>query len=208
MAAVDYKLIKNFFNKDELKVYQKYCYNRLDLNKDYVIGNQSFSPSWYKDPLMSSILEEKLTFVEKLSNLKLFPTYAYWRYYVYGGLLRKHLDRPACEISITACIKKQDNWPIVVEDMIVELEEGDALLYKGCVQEHWRPGVYKGDGMAQVFMHYVDQKGPFTHHAYDEILKTQLIKRTKEDDIILAKIRKERKDELKLFNSGKNLVDT
>jgi len=202
------KIIKNFFNKDEIEVLHKYCFNKLENNQDYIDDTDAFSPAWYDDALMTSLLYTKQKIVEKESNTKLFPTYAYWRYYVYGGLLRKHLDRPACEISITACIKKQDNWPIVVEDMIVELEEGDALLYKGCVQEHWRPGVYKGDGMAQVFMHYVDQKGPFTHHAYDEILKTQLIKRTKEDDIILAKIRKERKDELKLFNSGKNLVDT
>jgi|TARA_R100000655_G_scaffold55449_3_gene93483 hypothetical protein len=169
MAAVDYKLIKNFFNKDELKVYQKYCYNRLDLNKDYVIGNQSFSPSWYKDPLMSSILEEKLTFVEKLSNLKLFPTYAYWRYYIFGATLLKHSDRKACEISVTICIKKYDNWPIIVEGTSFELEEGDAVLYAGCDQKHQRPGVYKGEGMAQLFLHYVNQNGPYKNYAYDKL---------------------------------------
>jgi len=191
------KIIKNFFNEDELEVLHKYCFNKLENNQDYEDDADAISPAWYDDALMTSLLHTKQKIIEKESNLKLFPTYAYWRYYVYGGLLRKHLDRPACEISITACIKKQDNWPIVVENVIVELEEGDALLYKGCVQEHWRPGIYKGDGMAQVFMHYVDQKGPFTHHAHDHILKTKLLKRTPEDDIVLAKIRQERRDELK-----------
>jgi hypothetical protein len=167
MAAVNYKLIKKFFLKKELEVLEKYCYNKLDLNKDYKLDPQCFSPAWYKDPLMNALLDIKLSTVEKECNLKLFPTYAYWRYYVFGATLGKHTDRPACEISVTACIKKYDNWPIIVEDKSFELEEGDALLYAGCDQLHWRPGIYKGDGMAQVFLHYVNQKGPNKNYAYD-----------------------------------------
>ena len=167
MAAVNCKLIKNFFSKEELNVYQKYCYNKLDSNKDWQLDSQSFSPSWYNDPLMTALLDTKLPLVEKESNLQLFQTYAYWRYYVLGATLKKHIDRQACEISVTACIKKYDNWPITVEKTSFELEEGDAVLYAGCDQKHGRPGVYKGEGMAQVFFHYVNKNGPFTHHAYD-----------------------------------------
>ena len=171
MATVDYKLIKNFFSKEELEVLQKYCYNKLDFNKDYELVSQFFSPAWYNDALMTSVLDVKLPLVEKKSNLKLFQTYAYWRYYVFGGTLKKHTDRPACEISITACIKKYDNWPIIVEGTSFELEEGDALLYAGCEQKHGRPGIYKGEGMAQVFLHYVNQNGIYKNHAYDQINK-------------------------------------
>ena len=169
MAAVNYKVIKNFFNREELNILQKYCYNKLDDNKDYTIDPQSFSPAWYKDPLMNALLDTKLPLVEKESKLKLFPTYTYWRYYVLGATLDKHTDRPACEISVTACIKKYDNWPIIVKNKSFELEEGDAILYNGCAEEHWRPGVYKGEGMAQVFLHYVDKNGPYINHAYDKI---------------------------------------
>ena len=172
MAAVNYKLIKNFLSKEELLILDKYCYNKLNEHKNYVIDPQSFSPSWSNDSLMNSLLEIKLSKVEKESNLKLFPTYAYWRYYIFGATLKKHSDRPSCEISVTTCIKKYDNWPIVIEGTSFELEEGDAVLYAGCDQNHWRPGVYKGEGMAQVFLHYVNQNGPFTHHAYDEFFKT------------------------------------
>ena len=171
MAAVDYKLIKNFFSKKELEVLQKYCYHKLDSNKDYKLDAQSFSPAWYNDPLMTSFLETKLPLVEKQSNLKLFQTYAYWRYYVFGATLGKHTDRPACEISVTTCIKKYDDWPITVEGTFFELDEGDAILYAGCDQEHWRSGIYKGEGMAQVFFHYVNQIGPNKDHAYDQISK-------------------------------------
>ena len=71
MAAVNYKLIKNFLTKEELNVFQKYCYNRIDQNKDYEFDSQSFSPSWYSDPLMTALLDVKLSSVEKESNLKL-----------------------------------------------------------------------------------------------------------------------------------------
>lgn len=171
MVAVNYKLIKNFFLKEELEVYKKYCYNKLDINNYYNIDNQSLSPSWYNDSLMNSLLYNKLSKVELESNLKLFPTYAYWRYYVFGAILKKHIDRPSCEISVTACIKKYDDWPIVVEGTSFELEEGDAILYAGCDQEHWRPGVYKGEGMAQVFFHYVNKIGPNKAYACDQIIK-------------------------------------
>ena len=171
MATVDYKLIKNFFSKEELNVFKKYCYNKLDLNKDYRLDSQSFSPAWYNDPLMTSLLDTKLPLVEKESNLKLFQTYAYWRYYVLGATLKQHIDRPACEISVTACIKKYDNWPLIIEGETFELEEGDALLYAGCEQKHGRPDIYKGEGMAQVFFHYVNQNGPNRKHAYDALNK-------------------------------------
>jgi len=171
MAEINYKLIKNFFSKEELIIYQKYCYNKLDLNKDYTLDNQSFSPAWYDDPLMTAILDSKLSVVEKESNLKLYPTYAYWRYYVFGATLDKHTDRPSCEISVTTCIKKYDNWPIVIEKDSFELDEGDAILYAGCEQKHWRPGTYEGEGMAQAFLHYVNKNGPYTEHAYDNIHK-------------------------------------
>ena len=171
MATVDYKLIKNFFSKKEVEVLQNYCYNKLDMNRDYKLESQSFSPAWYNDSLMTSFLDIKLPIVEKESNLKLFPTYAYWRYYVFGAMLKKHTDRPSCEISITACIKKYDNWPLIIEGDTIELKEGEALMYSGCDQSHGRPGIYKGKGMAQVFFHYVNQNGPNKDHAYDQIDK-------------------------------------
>ena len=192
MATINYKLIKNYFSKEELDILQKYCYKKLDLNQDFQVDTQSFSPSWYEDSLMNSLLETKLSKVEQETNLKLLPTYAYWRYYVLGATLKKHTDRPACEISVTACIKKYDNWPIIVSNSSFELEEGDAVLYAGCIQEHSRPSVYKGEGMAQVFFHYVNKEGPFVHHSYDRYLKETNEKYSEKDKEIFKKIKGEK----------------
>ena len=204
MATVNYKLIKSFFNKDELTFLQKYVDKKLDEHQ-YVIDGQSFSPAWYNDIITNSFLDIKLKRVEEESNLKLFPTYSYWRYYVFGAKLKSHTDRPSCEVSITCNIKKNDNWNMIVENSSFNLNEGDAVLYAGCVQDHSRPGIYKGEGMAQVFFHYVDQNGPFTHHAYDNYFRDHNEVWSKEDFQIVQKLKKEneRRDHKKYNRQGR-----
>ena len=98
MASIKNKIIKNFFDKKELLFLQKYCHNKLDLKDAFRMDERIFSPAWYYDPVMNSFLDLKLSKVEAACKLKLFPTYAYWRYYVLGGSLYKHRDRPSCEI--------------------------------------------------------------------------------------------------------------
>lgn len=160
-----YKLIKNFFSKEELNILKPYCMNKLD--EEWTTDPQSpFTPSWYKDALMNVMLENKLPLIEKETGLKLFKTYAYWRYYFYGSDLKNHKDRPSCEISTTACIHKTEPWPIHMEGNWIEIEEGDAVIYLGCELEHGRK-VFEGDGCAQVFMHYVDQNGPYKNYKHD-----------------------------------------
>jgi hypothetical protein len=71
-----YRLIKNFFSKEELTLLKKYCFNKLD--EDWSMDHQSpFSPSWYKDALMNAMLELKLSKMEEETGLKLFKTYAF-----------------------------------------------------------------------------------------------------------------------------------
>ena len=113
---------------------------------------------------LNRFLKDKL---KRVLDFELGETYSYTRKYERGAYLSAHRDRPACEISVTACIKKYDEWPIVIEKDAFELDEGDAILYAGCDQSHWRPGKYKGEGLAQVFFHYVNQNGPYKDYKYD-----------------------------------------
>ena len=66
------------------------------------------TPSMYGDPLMESMLDVFLPNLEQALNLKLFQTYAYFRVYKTGDVLKKHKDRPACEISVTATLGFED----------------------------------------------------------------------------------------------------
>ena len=113
------------------------------------------------------------SFIEKVTKLELVPTYSYWRLYITGNDLKKHIDRPSCEYSTTlflghdiSNIKDKDyNWPIYIkshngETKSVILNPGDMVIYKGCDVEHWRDN-FKGLNHAQVFLHYNDKNGKY-----------------------------------------------
>jgi hypothetical protein len=81
--------------------------------------------------------------------------------------LKKHTERPSCEISVTVMIGSDGTkWPIFIEDNEVVLQPGDAVIYLGCELEHWREE-FKGDWHSQVFLHYVDANGPYSNFAID-----------------------------------------
>jgi hypothetical protein len=178
-----FKVIKNFFTPDELKLLQQYCLDAIE--EPNQIANtkdqEHYCPVFYDDKLMNTVLNYKRKIVEKASGLKLFKTYSYWRYYGFGSELENHIDRPACEISVTACINKTDNWPLIIKGKKVELDIGDALLYLGVEDTHSRPDIFRGDGMAQVFLHYVDANGPFAHHIDDNFSNLTRRKHSEED---------------------------
>ena len=160
-----YKLIKNFFSEEEINILKLYCSKKLD--EDWKCDpDLSFTPSWREDILMNTLLETKLPRMEKETNLKLFKTYTYWRYYMHGSVLDDHKDRPSCEISVTACIHQTEAWPIHMNNNWIEMKEGDAVIYLGCELEHGRKQ-FEGDGCAQVFMHYVDSHGKYSHFKDD-----------------------------------------
>ena len=172
-----YKLIKNFLNEEELNLLQKYVINKLDKLSSANIFNNDFSVAPYcldykNDDFMEVILKSKLSLIEKETELKLYPTYAYWRWYPYGAVLKAHRDRPSCEISVTVNIYKTKNWPMVINNKKIEIEPGEGLIYLGIEDKHSRFGFNKGEALAQLFLHYVDKNGLFPHHKNDEILKT------------------------------------
>lgn len=114
--------------------------------------------------------------VEELTGLELFPTYSYSRIYTTGNTLPKHRDRASCEVSVSVKLGDTSdyNWPIFMDGKEVYLDDGDAVIYKGCEVEHWReelqhPGYYLG----QVFLHYVDKNGPNAEFKYDKFLEKE-----------------------------------
>jgi hypothetical protein len=131
------------------------------------------TPAAYAAPLMEKMLINLIPAVETASGKKVYPTYSYFRVYRPGDVLAKHKDRPACEISLSICLGScpQVPWPLFVEGprgiFASELREGDGLLYKGTECAHWREP-FCGESAAQVFLHYVDQDGPYSEWRFDK----------------------------------------
>jgi len=131
--------------------------------------------SHYGDIAMETLLLAVQPKMEKLTKLKLIPTYAYARIYKKGDILHRHKDRFSCEISTTLNLGG-DEWPIFIEKdpkkggliegrgyvsdhtkgTKVTLKPGDMLVYKGAILEHWREP-FDGTDCGQVFLHYNNQ---------------------------------------------------
>ena len=171
-----YKIVRSAVSKDVVNFVNNYIILKEQVHdtlKDsrYIIP---FSDDWgtkedpqclgayshYADIVMETLLTNCLPRVEKETDLKLWPTYAYTRVYRKGHELKKHTDRKSCEVSITLNLGG-DMWPIYLIDtkgknIEVKLKSGDMLLYSGCELEHWR-NVFKGRYCSQVFLHYNTQ---------------------------------------------------
>ena len=96
---------------------------------------------------------------------RLYPTYSFMRCYNEGSYLPMHTDRPACEVSVSIHLGSDKPWEFTIEDpdenpASVILEQGDAVIYLGCVGNHGRKGNYDGDHYIQIFLHYVRSRGP------------------------------------------------
>jgi len=118
------------------------------------------------------VLESVWPILEEAIEQKLLPTYSYARLYGNGDELKKHSDRPSCEISVTIQLGRSHHyaWPIYMGGHRFDLAEGDGIIYKGCDVLHWRepcngpPKYYSG----QVFCHFVRADGPHVDHAGDK----------------------------------------
>lgn len=102
--------------------------------------------------------------LNKLMGRAYLPCYVYARRYAQLADLKIHTDRPACETSMTVNFGGDRSWGIWIKDkrgneVEVIQEPGDALLYQGCTQEHWR-NCFQGFSYTQAFFHYVESRGP------------------------------------------------
>ena len=136
--------------------------------------------SVYGDPVMDTLLMKVLPRMQDETELNLIPTYSYARLYKQGDILKRHKDRPSCEISTTIHLGG-DKWSIFMDptgsDNVIDeyknihkpnapkgneviLDIGDMLVYSGCDLEHWREP-FQGEVCGQVFLHYNHKNGPF-----------------------------------------------
>ena len=113
----------------------------------------------YADWVMETLLQYVRPIMKQKTKLDLIPTYSYARIYNKGNILKRHKDRPSCEISTTLNLGG-DPWSIFLEGTEVNLAPGDMLVYSGCELEHWRDE-FQGDICGQVFLHYNHRNGQF-----------------------------------------------
>ena len=139
--------------------------------------------SCYGDTFMETLMMKVLPVMKKHTDLDVIPTYSYTRAYKKGDVLKRHKDRPSCEISTTLHLGGNP-WSIYIDPtgsnnvidehkgihkpnapkgIKVDLNVGDMLVYSGCELEHWREA-FEGDVCVQTFLHYNNIDGQFARN--------------------------------------------
>ena len=199
-----YQVLRNAISKD----LAAFCYKYLQISAEAdnwmlnngvthsgnkLVGNFNDpqvpnSYAKYADRVMETLLVDTIKVMQKKTGLRLVPTYSYCRLYRTGNILKRHKDRPSCEISTTLNLGG-DPWPILIDptgsDIVIDeyknihkpgapkgvevnLKPGDMLIYSGCDLEHWREP-FKGELCGQVFLHYNHADGQFAKsNLYDK----------------------------------------
>ena len=197
-----YQVIRQALSKE----LSNFIFNYMMLQRDavdFMVKNNKLNPynpfvgtredkqvpgcySKYGDWVMETLLMYMIPIMKAKTGLELIPTYTYTRIYEKGNILKRHKDRPSCEISTTLHLGG-DEWPIFLDpsgqDFVidefkqihkpnapkgvrVDLKIGDMLIYSGCDLEHWREP-FQGNVCSQVFLHY--------NHANGRFAKTNLL---------------------------------
>ena len=194
-----YMKVEKLLSLDICKIAERYAlYDRYnDKHEDIqVIG----SHVKYADSLMESLLLFLKPEIEKHTNLKLIPTYSFFRIYKAGHVLEDHTDRPACEISVTIPFGFKYNgktddylWPlhgyINGQKHYIPCGVGDGIIYKGCELEHGRESLDadKGSYQIQMFLHYVNANGPYAEkYKYDGRINIGIKRNHKSNGIFLV----------------------
>ena len=187
--AISYELANFIFNYFLLKRDAvKYMYDTNTMYDTGLLGtwkDQQIPNTYahYADPVMETLLVKVLPIMQQETGLNLIPTYSYARLYKKGDELRRHKDRPSCEISTTLHLGG-DSWAIYIDatgtnnvideykqiikpnapkGVPVDLNVGDMLIYSGCDLEHWREP-FEGNLCVQTFLHYNNANGKFAYN--------------------------------------------
>lgn len=166
-----YVVLKDALSKDQCNHLVKHMFTLHEQGKLVKDDQCPLSDAIYGDPIFDEILQKFAKPIGDAVGRTLLPTYTYARIYRNGEILKKHKDRPACEISATMTLgfDAKPVWPIFFDEekeIPVSMEQGELAVYKGCEILHWRPA-FKGQWHVQVFFHYVDANGPYKDHVRD-----------------------------------------
>jgi hypothetical protein len=172
-----------------------YHQNRMDMIEYFEQDGQVDNcTSRYNIPIYRDLHFQVKKEIQEILGMDLYPTYFFDRFYFVGQQLPRHSDRESCEISVSLQISSNnpDNpWPIWFElpdgsKKYVLMNDGDAVIYKGCEREHWRDPLPSRYNKAQriwkkikklpddtyhhqIFFHFVNANGPLVQWAFDAL---------------------------------------
>ena len=145
-----------------------------DSNRRSQLGDRQSERRYvaYNEPVARYFHHQLAPTLSAVAGDKLRPSYVYLASYLSGAELKKHVDRPQCEFSVTLCLDFSPEpdlatpWPIRLETpngtVTVYQGLGDGLAYRGTTLPHYRHPLGDNQTSTSIFFHYVgsDFDGP------------------------------------------------
>jgi hypothetical protein len=179
-----YLYVPKFIDETTMSLLKHYLFLRIKAGHANYSATEKqdmqapFSHSFYADPLSETILDKSAKAISSHIGEDVVPTYSYTRMYGRGDELIRHIDREACEISVSLHIarpKDSEISPLYFsknrdgsDAASVLLESSDIVIYKGCDIWHWREKFEDHKWYLQMFLHYVRKEGCNKAHIYDK----------------------------------------
>ena len=171
----NYLHIPNFISKEEANSLASELIEYSKLPGNTMTNDPLLPNALYKYNYLPFLkfLVKKMSHASKILQEDILPTYAITRIHGHNSCLYKHVDRPACEISLSINLKKDADWPFFLlkpngEEISVELNQGDAVMYLGTTAFHWRDA-YQGQEHVQLVLHYVRAEGSKYWAVFDQL---------------------------------------
>lgn len=174
----NYVVVDNFISEQDAKELYE-AFRNDSINQPHLFTNDSQCPlslAKYDYRWFVNLLIARLPVMHEVMGELMLPTYSYARVYANGEVLEKHIDRPACEVSVSLHLGSDGTeWPIYFtkpngETIGIEMKPGQAVIYLGMISEHWR-NEFKGNHYGQVFLHYVKAQGEYWGCYFDKKAK-------------------------------------
>ena len=185
--------IKEFLPKQILNLAYSYSVIKFSNQKKFIIDNQTNSLiSKHGDSLMETLMDMSTPVVEQNVGKKLWPTYSFFRIYDKESDLKIHTDRESCEYTVALCLgadpidqpyeifvgeedetsdykyyDEKGNYNRYRIDHKFPMVPNNAVIFKGRDKIHWRE-ICTHDHFITVFLHYVDQEGPYKEFKFDK----------------------------------------
>ena len=162
------KIIKNLVSPEECADMSKEMFDLFNEGRtnEHRVEN---CPAAYNPPRTHTAMYKYKFQIQDAVGKKLYGTYSYGRLYRKGNVLEKHTDREASEygVSVVTGMSGDHQWPLYIDGTEVNLEIGDAVVYKGTELEHWREENKNGWYTISLFF-FVDADGEYKHLKDDE----------------------------------------
>jgi hypothetical protein len=166
LAQERYVIFQQWLNPIQiaaLRVYYRQIqaegYLRVEDSKDVV---RTYA---HNDPFTCYLHTQMSDWVNRVTPEKVKPSYTFVSYYEQTGM-GQHTDWEQCAWNISVMIDPQPEelptltWPLFIrtENLIeARLEPGDAIMYKGIEDPHWRDPLPSGHKATVSLFHFVDQ---------------------------------------------------